>query len=138
MGYIFYDPAPPATDVGDDKVEVAPPIKRLANEVDCVGAAECRSKADQNYRVGSELLDKVEADVQNRFEGYNRLSLAEEYLKKANIETIPAEYVNLVQRRTQARDELDVIFRDLRVRHPAKDVRRYGRCSKPDYGALSS
>ena len=79
--------------------------------------SECRSKADQNYRVGSELLDKVEADVQNRFEGYNRLSLAEEYLNKAGIEKIPPEYVNLVARRTQARDELDVIFRDLRVRH---------------------
>ncbi len=117
MGYIFYEPDAPMAEDGAGDIAVAPPIKRLANEVDCVGAAECRSKADQNYRVGSELLDKVEADVQNRFEGYNRLSLAEEYLNKAGIEKIPPEYVNLVARRTQARDELDVIFRDLRVRH---------------------
>lgn len=123
MGYIFYEPdAPPPEEAGE--IVNAPPIKRLANEVDCVGAAECRSKADQNYRVGSELLDKVEADVQNRFEGYNRLSLAEEYLNKAGIEKIPPEYVNLVARRTQARDELDVIFRDLRVRHHTATQRK--------------
>jgi hypothetical protein len=124
MGYIFYEPDAAPTDDGAGDIAVAPPIKRLVNEVDCVGAAECRSKADQNYRVGSELLDKVEADVQNRFEGYNRLSLAEEYLNKSGVEKIPPEYVNLVARRTQARDELDVVFRDLRVRHHTATQRK--------------
>lgn len=113
-------------DVAETTIAEAPPIVRGPGEVDCVGAAECKAKAEQSFRVGSELLDKVEVDVQNRFEGYNRLLLAQEFLKKAGIETIPPEFANLETRRDKARHELDVIFRDLRVRyHSARQRKMY-------------
>jgi hypothetical protein len=128
LGFImFYEPSA-GVGGGEESgpVEEQPPITRTANEVDCVGAAECKSKAEQNFKLGSALLDKVEVDVQNRFDGYNRLLLAEEYLKKANIAAIPPEFAGLEARRDKARAELDVIFRDLRVRyHNASQRKMY-------------
>lgn len=85
--------------------------------LDCVGEAECMAKARQNYNVGTETLDKVEVDIRNRYEGYRRLRMAEEFAKRAGYETLPAEFADLEQRRDQARDELDTIFQRHRVNY---------------------
>ena len=128
MGFLLWPADETDGSVGPEPpIEEAFPIVRGPTEVDCVGAAECKAKAEQNFRVGSELLDKVEVDIQNRFEGYNRLLLAEEYLKKAGIETIPPEFTNLGVRRDKARGELDTIFRDLRVRYHNASKRKMYR-----------
>lgn len=104
---------------GSDVVafEDTPPITFQPGVLDCVGNAECMAKARQSYNVGMETLDKVEVDIRNRFEGYRRLVMAEEFAAKAGNETLPAEFAQLEERRDKARAELDAIFRQQRVKY---------------------
>ncbi len=97
--------------------EETPAITFQPGVLDCVGKAECMAKARQSYKVGMETLDKVEVDIRNRFEGYRRLVMAEEFASKAGHETLPAEFAELESRRDKAREELDGQFRLLRVKY---------------------
>jgi pSer/pThr/pTyr-binding forkhead associated (FHA) protein len=86
-------------------------------EVKCLSHAECMKAAGESYDVGIEYLNKQDAEVGNLFEGYKRLLEAKSYLEQSNRKSPPKEMSDLESRLKQARNKLDQVFRNYRVKY---------------------
>ncbi|MGM0555682.1 MAG: FHA domain-containing protein [Myxococcota bacterium] len=105
--------------------------KQLEVEVECLGKADCVKKAKSAYNVGNEKLEKAGAAISNRFEGYKSLLEAEEYLEESGMSEPPPSMTDLEQRQTEAKAQLDALFRNFHVAyHQAKNAKNHQRMAE--------
>ncbi|WP_168210838.1 FHA domain-containing protein [Persicimonas caeni] len=104
-------------------VEEQPPV---VIEVSCMGESACLQKAKDAYSVGIEKLEKKDAAISNRFEGYKKLLETEKYLEKAGKTELPKEMAKLEPAKASIRKELTDIWRQRRLQyHKAKKRSRH-------------
>jgi len=114
--FVLYEP-PKGTKVDEPGTVAVEPLRFQANEVDCVGEAECLAKAQQHFIVANELSQKIEVDIRNRFDAYFKYELALEMLKKGGVDPPPASFSGIHSSRDRLRGELDTMFQQRRVRY---------------------
>ncbi len=98
---------------GGSAVEEDEPV---SISVSCIDPSACEQDAEHNYQRAIDLIEQRAIETGNLFEGYERLLLAEAYLKEAGIDEIPAEMDQWHELHDMAREELDSRFSDLRMR----------------------
>lgn len=98
---------------GEEATEETP----MKIQVDCLSDEECMSEARRVHRVGTEYLEKQDAEIGNLFKGYKRLLETRAYLEKAGRSTPPEEMADLEGEIEKAAGELDRIFRNYRVKY---------------------
>lgn len=124
--YIFIPTGGDGGGGGGERVDLAslPPVEI---DVSCIGEADCMRKASTAYRLGVDLIERRDVENRNLFDGYKQLLQAKAYLEQGGMLQIPEEMGRLEPLHDQARSDLDILFRSLRVRYNQLETNRMHR-----------
>ncbi|RDV39961.1 FHA domain-containing protein [Bradymonadaceae bacterium TMQ3] len=125
LGYTFFGGGPSVETGGAEQVAYSelPPVQL---DVDCVAETDCMRKAQEAYRIATDLLDKRDVENRNLFDGYKRLLESRELMTKGGIEQFPPEMQGWQALHDDSRAQLDAYYKNFRAAfHSAKQRQRY-------------
>lgn len=115
VGVMFYEP--PSSGGPRDTIGEQDPTKLdLRVDIDCTSQEECKEKALNAFKVGTQLQEKAGANISNPYESWRRFVEAKAYLEKGKV-TPPAELAPLDAQIKKQHEVVNAIFREQRVKY---------------------